>query len=290
MPKQDEFANFFSFTPDYYLEDFEIIGDDKIAVAVPSDSPPELKRYILAAAKAYWLRFKSVDYVLKRYGPSWNFETRVDKEQKLCKDMLQHVKRKVRETLEFMDKIESKPDRVGLFAAGAALIRLQTSFRAASFLIKRGYNFEALSVCRLILEQIAWAYNIHQLEDERVFEIRPTDSIAKLRNLLPEAGRLYGILSEEAHISPYLAPGYVRFKADGQEIVLTTSEDSISRAFILLLLADAFSIVSEYIYRDLLSTFSCLVRDQNGNCSVNKSRPFSQVVDQYRNELFGQES
>lgn len=290
MPKQDEFTKFFSLTPDHDLEDFEIIGDHIIAVAVPSDSSPELRRYILAAAKAYWLKFSSIDYVLKRYGPSWNFETHLDKEQKLCKDMLQHVKSKVRQTIECMNKIENKPDRVGLFAAGAALIRLQASFRASSFLIKRGYNFEALSICRLILEQIAWAYNIHELEDETVFEILPTDSIAELRNLLSEAGRLYGILSEEAHISPHLAPGYVRFKADGQEIVLATSEDSISRAFILLLLADAFSIVSEYIYRELVSSFSCLVRDQNGNYCVNKSRPFSQVIDQYRSELLGQES
>ncbi len=293
MLKKDGFDKsldeLFSLPSKYDLEDFVQFGDHNIVIAVPPDSPSQLKRNILAAAKAYYMRVHSIDYVLKKYGASWDLETQLNREQKLLEDMFQDVMGKVNQTIEWMNKIDNKPDKVGLFTAGAALIRLETSFKAAKVLIKRGYNFESLDICRLILEQIAWAYNIHELEDETVFKILPTKSIAKLKNLLTKIGHLYGLLSKEAHMSPHSSlRKYIKFTEPYPQVVLATTEDSVSSAFILLLLADVFSIVTEYIYRELVPALSCLVKDGNGKYCVNKSRPFSQVIKHYKGELSGQ--
>ena len=294
MLKQDGidefFSELFSLPSKYDLEDFVQFGDHKIVIAVPPDSSTQLKRNLLAAAKAYFMGYRSIDHVLKEYGPSWNLETKLSRKQEILNDMLRDITNKVRQTREWMDKIENKPDKVGLFAAGAALIRLETSFRAAKALIKRGYNFEALGVCRLILEQMAWAYNIHELEDGTVFKILPTKSIAKLKNLIPNAGHLYGLLSKQAHISPHSTLRYIRFTEPCPQVVLAMTEDGVSSAFILLLLADVFSIVVEYIYRELVPALSCLVKDGNGKYCVNESRAFSQVISHYRGELSSQES
>lgn len=290
MFEQDGIDEFFSLPSEHALEDFEVFGDHKIAIAVPPGSPPELKRRILAAAKSYHLGVQSIDYFLKKYGPYWNLETELSRRQEVFRGMLGDVINQIRQTREWMDEIEDKPDKVGLFAAGAALIRLETSFKAAKALIKRGYNFETLGVCRLILEQIAWAYNIHELEDEMVFKIRPTKSVAKLKNLLPNVGDLYGLLSNEAHISPHLTPRYIKFEEPCPQVVLATTEEGVSSAFILLLLADAFSIVAEYIYRELVPALAHLVKDANGKYCVNESRAFSEVISHYRSELSSLES
>lgn len=290
MLEQDGIDKLFSLPSEHDLEDFEVFGDPNIVVAVPPGSPAELKKRILAAAKSYHLRFQSIDYVLKKYGPYWNFETELSRKQEILRDMLRDVINQIRQTREWMDGIEDKPDKVGIFAAGAALIRLETSFKAAKALIKRGYNFEALGVCRLILEQIAWAYSVHELEGEMVFKIHPTKSIAELKRLLPNIGRLYGLLSDEAHIVPRLTPRYIRFKEPCPQVVLATTEEGVWSAFILLQLADAFSIVAEYIYRELAPAFSHIVKDRNGKYCVNGSRASSQVISHYKSELSSLES
>jgi hypothetical protein len=234
--------------------------------------------------------YRSIDYVLKEYGPYWDLEIELSRNQEVLRDILRDVVDQIRQTREWMDKIEDKPDKVGLFAAGAALIRLETSFKAAKALIKRGYNFEALGICRLILEQIAWAYSVHELEDEMVFEINPTKSIAELKKLLPNVGRVYGLLSDEAHILPRLTPRYIRFKEPCPQVVLATTEEGTRSAFVLLQLADAFSIVAEYIYRELAPAFSHIVKDRNGKYCVNGSRASSQVISRYKSELSSLES
>lgn len=272
------------------LEDFEILGAPITSVAVRSDSDAELKRYVTAAAKAYYLGLRSIDRVLKEYGEDWSFERSLTEEQKLCGDILGHVRREVSKTVEWMYRLERKPARLGLFIASAALMRLQASFTASSFLIKRGYTFEALGICRLVLEQMAWAFSIHELKDETLFRVAPSGSIANLKNLLPEVGRFYGMLSKQAHIAPSLVRKYVTLKADLQEVTLATSTDSAQRALNLLSLADYFNTVSEYVYRELLSTFSCLERDQAGNFCAKESRPLSKAIEEYGNAIAVRES
>jgi hypothetical protein len=267
------------------LEDFEILGNQRNPVAVHADSPKELKRYVMAALLANLMGLKSIDYALKKYGEDWNFDPDTDEERNLCKEILKQVRNNVSQTVKWMEKVENKPDRVGLFSAGAALMRLQASFATASLLIKRGYNFEALSICRLILEQIAWAYDVHELEDGTLFKRKPSNSITKLKSILPETRQLYGLLSEHAHISPHLVPGYVTFEPTNQLVTLLTTKGSASNAFILLLLADAFAVVSEYVYGELAGNFSCLVKDQNGSYCLNKSRESSKVIEHYGNAV-----
>jgi hypothetical protein len=272
------------------LEDFQIIGEPITSIAVCSGCDPELRRYVTAAAKAYYLGLRSVDRILKSYGQYWSFENTLDDEEKLCRDILDQVKKEVSKTVEWICNIRNKPERIGLFSAEVALLRLEASFVVASFLIKKGYNFEAMGVCRLILEQIAWAYEVHELEDETVFRFPSSKSIARLRKLLPKAGQLYGFLSDRAHISPSLVPGYVAFKEDNQEVTLATAEGSAFRAFILLSLTDYFGIVSEYIYREFPSAFFYIQKGHDGNFCVKKSRPMSKVIEQYRSSIFSKKS
>ncbi len=47
--------------------DFDIRGEHPSCVALPFDSPPELKRRVWAAVVSWRMRLSSIDYTLKRY-------------------------------------------------------------------------------------------------------------------------------------------------------------------------------------------------------------------------------
>jgi hypothetical protein len=293
MARQNKFDENFSSPLDELLgssllEGFEVVGSPRNNVAIHSDASLELKRYVAAAVIAHQLGLRSLDYALKKYAKDLNLKPHTDKERNLCTEILEQVKNNIDQTIEWMDKVENKPGRIGLFSAVAALMRLQASFAIASSLIKRGYNFEALSICRLILEQVAWAYDVHELEDETVFKRNPSNSIAKLKKILPEMGRLYGLLCKQVHISPHLVFSYMTVKEGNPVITLATTDGSADRAFILLSLADAFTVVSEYIYKDIasiVSDFSCLVKDKEGRYCLNKSRKLSKTIEHYRSAI-----
>lgn len=51
--------------------DYEFLGDDIYHVLIPKQYPFLMKLMILAAIKTYRLGYKSIDYVLKKYGNSW---------------------------------------------------------------------------------------------------------------------------------------------------------------------------------------------------------------------------
>ena len=92
----------------------------------------------------------------------------------------------------------------GEFCASVVLERLPSSFFCAHLMYQLGALYEGHSISRLILEQIAWAYAAHEVQDlEHVKRIRTTKTLSKLAPLAPKAGKLYGFLSKKTHIDPY---------------------------------------------------------------------------------------
>lgn len=61
--------------------------------------------------------------------------------------------------------IEGKPDMPSLYAAGAALVRLQNTFQASVVTIKCGLHFEAAALERIIFEQLAWIFYIYIIKE-----------------------------------------------------------------------------------------------------------------------------
>lgn len=280
---------YFSPASEHDIIDFVLIADHNICFAVPDNFPPDLIKNIFAGLKSYNYGSKSIDYVLKRYGGYWNFNTKLPKDKRLLKEVLGLVIVQVREALELIDVIEKKPDRVGIIAAEAAMRRLQTSFKSATILIKLGHYFESLNICRLILEQIAWACGVHELNDESIFKLQAPKTISKLKTILPEAGWLNGYLSEYAHITPHLTTNYVK-SVDGRfSIKLITPKECMENAYILLLLTDMFIVISEYIFKDTHPYLTCFTKDKKGNYQIKKSRPFLKILNKYKNKLIEKE-
>ncbi len=170
----------------------EVFADQCSAFAVPRGSPQELIRYHLAAHKAYFFGYKSIDYVMRAYTDCSNTPADYPESYRLIHDATS----KVRDNVEAIGRrggpiLSSLPDRFGFIAAWAALVRLQSSFRAACVLCETVMGFEVFCLAKLILEQIAWAYAVHQIEDDSLYKVKPWDCINPLKRLYPQAGRAY---------------------------------------------------------------------------------------------------
>jgi len=225
------------------IEDLILLSDGRFSVGVPYNYPEQFMKYVFAAGKAYFLG-NTVNNVLKNYSDKWDFQADVsDPSAQLLNAIIDSTKRKLRESCDQIDKrLHTKTP--ALIASSAALTRVIMTFRAAILLVRNGFLFESALMCRLILEQLSWAYAIHDSRDNDFLKVLPTASISKTKKLIPYIAKLYGVLSKSSHISPELTSDYIiRNKADGGPYVLLKSPRSILHVCHFLILADAFSTV-----------------------------------------------
>jgi hypothetical protein len=186
------------------IEDYEIVGDEYISVGVPKVASKELKLHILAAIKAERLGSKSVDKVYREYIDDWDFIANSSSWEKLFSEIFECVRHEVGMMLIKLQHID-KINRIGLIVARSALFRLQNSFKSVLLLIRKGHCIEAMCISRLILEQIAWAYNIYSLDENEIIKTKPTESISKLKKFYSTAGTFYWIFRRLEQQCTYFA-------------------------------------------------------------------------------------
>ncbi|MCP2638387.1 hypothetical protein K0817_017685 [Microbacterium sp. HD4P20] len=92
------------------------------------------------------------------------------------------------------------PMSLGIYAASVALHRLRYTFFSAHLLYQLRLRFEADTVARQMLEQIAWAVAAADLDDDLAINLlEPQKCIGRLKQLTSAAGQFYGLLSKSAH-------------------------------------------------------------------------------------------
>ena len=265
---------------DFLFDDLELLGDHMYTIAIREDTPVELKRYLLTAIKAYSIG-TSLNHMLKKHSNNWDFT-------KDTPDKFYHLNNLIIKTVGILYKriiskrlaLSNLPDIVGLYIAGAALVRLETSFKSACFLLKSGYHFDGMAIVKLIFEQTSWAYSIFEIKDNSFFKIQPAKTISTLKPFIKWAGKLYGIINDEAHISTkeiYKIPNLEEY---GKSIYLNNFKFSIKSSLILLRVLDCFGIVMEYIYKDYFTSFEYL----NNDFTINEKRPSFKMIKKFENK------
>jgi hypothetical protein len=235
------------------LDELDLIGDHHFTLGVPEDSSENFRKYVFAAAKTVMMGNRSVDHVLRSYGDHWTLRDTPAPSLALVRAMNRMTKHQVREAatrLEDLDAPGGAPP--GLVAAQGALLRLQASFRGAILMCRLGLRFEAAVIARLILEQIAWACAVHGFRDLSFWDILPTKSVSSLRRIWPDVGRLYGQLTEVAHIVPEVTAEYLLFSGNGPAVVIASVDDTRIVSFQLLYLSYVFSVTSVVTMRSVV--------------------------------------
>lgn len=270
---------------DFILDDgYEIVEDLYRGFAVPRDSPEHLKKYMLAAHRTFYSPNKSIDYMLKTYGDSLNVTTKYSSLHKLVYKGTAKVRKRIDEITAKRYKLKDLPDKFGLIAAGAALLRLQSSFKAALFLCDQGMSYESHCISKLILEQIAWAFAVHRIEDRKLYKIQPSKSVNKLKPMFPDIGKTYGRLNEEAHIDTKLIYQLVNFEEDGPLVVLRSMHRSLRSCLMLLQLADIYGVYMELIYKLYYSTFE-YINITGTTAKLNSDRDSLKELKDYRQKI-----
>lgn len=264
---------------DHFLSNLHFVGDEEFLFAVPLGTPGELRARMFAAWKSFGGGVTSVDEILQKHRAAWHFDHEDRTELQVFVDgIVLSARDQAYNALRRWSGPHTRFDVPGQFAAGAALMRLQSSFTILSLLARFGFGFEAASVSRLMLEQIAWAYAVRDYADEALLGVPPTRSVSTLKELLPWAGRLYGRLSDYTHIDPALGGEYVRAH-EGLSLVLLRRPQywSPMLAWVCALLADAYVVVSEVVFPNAEPV---AVGIRNGKVELLRGRATLKLVSQ----------
>jgi hypothetical protein len=274
--------NWHDSTLPFDLEDLQLIGDSLFVVGVPIDMPEEFKVRVFAAAKSYTMRNKSIDYTLKRYGRHWSFE-RDDTDSgfpvvALCR----LVRASAIDTISYLMSIQDKPDLPNVFACTAAIFRLKNTFRAAVLCIRNGMRIEAATLCRVILEQLAWISAIYSLtaDHDSYTELTPQSCIASLKRFVPQVGKLYGTLSETSHLHFEATLSYIKVRGDDLAVRIHDHKLCALHAVQLLHLIDWLEIIGEHVYGDLIPSPRSTLLNEDGSRSVRADRRMVEVINE----------
>lgn len=271
---------------DFIIEDgYNILGNHLGRIGIPKNAPTNLKKYLVAAQVAYFQGYSSIDYILKRYGDNFEVSPKMTELEELLSKITDSIRSTYRRIIERRMSINGKlPDYLGLFAAGAALIRLEVSFKSACFLCDKAFNFEALSIGKLILEQIAWSYAVHNINDDKVFKIKPPKAISCLKDILPNVGWVYGHLNKEAHLDPQVHKTLVTVENEYPKVILHDSRKSLQTGLLLLILVDFYGIIMEVIYREFMEECEFII-DESGKFKPNPNRELLAVMKEMNEEV-----
>ncbi len=167
-------------------------------VGVLGNSPAEFRRRVLAAKLSYELQLSSIDYALKRYVDSDEYEA---DEPCLGDDVSRYLRNALNAIREELKGLHSQGELpFGILGAELTLYRVPHALDTARMLSNRGLLLEVLPILRLSLEMIAWAHTAFFVSDnDAVLELKAQSCISSLKRTYKSAGHLYGFLSEFTH-------------------------------------------------------------------------------------------
>lgn len=253
----------------YDLCFFTMYGDLNNAFAVHVNSDEEMIKKMIAGMKSYTLGFKSIDYVYKSYSERWIFKDKNADYLRKCHDILSPHMKMLSALATSLNKWKGDIN-IGRFEVVAGVSRMENTFHSIHFLIARGYHIEAIALTRVVLEQAAWYYHVYESEDKEFFGIMPNKCINKaFKRFIPDAGKLYGLLSKYSHITPDVTKDFIAIS-----VVEGADENILDHTIILS--NDRFRAISLKLY---FYTIEILLRVvENAMCGYNIQFDFDKEI------------
>lgn len=267
---------------DFIMEkDLELFGDNHNLIAIPNDLPDELKKYLLTAIKAHYHGL-TMNHVYNRYIKDSTFTIKgSDIYYDMNKSILDTIWKIHKDMMEKMFKLENLNGTLGFEAAGAALVRLESSIRIGVFLLKSGYHFDGMTIVKLIFEQVSWAFVVHTVDDNSLYGIQPSKTISILKEFIPWAGKLYGEINEQSHIATNQIKKIILSEEGKKAVYLNNFEHSINSSFLFLKVVDCYCIIAEYIYKNYFKNFMFI----DSNFMPDDKRITKNLLDKFANKI-----
>lgn len=257
------------------LEDFELLKTMQHAALIPRrHAGGAFEANIRAALIASTLRLRSLDYARRRYVEDLFVSPKANRHEAYV-TAFKAAKLYVKRIINKVNASEGPEPTVGVFGASLVLERLPASFFCAHLLYRLGHKYEGHAVARIILEQLAWAYAAHSIDNiEAIKRISTTGTISLLKGLLPEAGRIYGFLSSKTHIDYSSHEEFLKIEGNAN-FVIHAKEDFVEFAQVILTMADYFGIVWEATQLPYIDDPEAVFFDERAKLVANPARPFA---------------
>ncbi|MDJ0365225.1 hypothetical protein QMK33_08675 [Hymenobacter sp. H14-R3] len=264
------------------LSDFKIVWVDNVPFFVPKDMDVLEEKYLFASQLTLMFSQKSVDNVLKNYLSGFE-ESRSSitssQEEILIEGILNISKQTYNALHKKLSDINFGEGTVSTIACNALFFRLAPTFRAIHYCINFYYYFEGFSLIRLVLEQLAYAYTASQVASGKFKTfVSPTKSVGILKNLLPNAGRLYNVLSKKAHIDKSEIHNYIKIENEQHFVLLHDINYALEASAYLLLVLDLMNCTFEYCFKNYGIHFENTFLDRNKAVFLKEDRDFRNLA------------
>jgi len=128
------------------------------------------------------------------------------------------------------------------------LERLLSTFQSISILIKNGFYYETICLYRVVLEQIAYAYQCSKTEPEKVDNVQAKSSVTELKKIFESAGPLNGLFSKYIHHNKSIWGDFID---DENYIISRSAKRSKRNILYMVVLVEMYITVLDEVYKNV---------------------------------------
>lgn len=187
------------------IADLQVYQLEGITYCLPINSYPKLRQYFATAILAYKHEADFEDVLIFQDIKKYEDKEWIDGKLVVSFMIARGVDVLLNIINDFYNSLvkKGKVFNSGELAYFNTMARLRESFKSALILCDRGFFIEMMPILRLIYEQLCWAcYAIDELDYDRLNTNWKTKNTKFLKEKInPEYGRLYSVLSAEAHMA-----------------------------------------------------------------------------------------
>ncbi len=220
------------FPAEIFEQTFSHMG---VPVGVGPMAPVQLRINVRAAVVAFRLGNNSIDYTRNRYIQNLNIE-QLD-EDRIDLRASRFIENAEKLIDKYIHEISARAELpLGSVLCEMTIVRICYTLKVACMCSNCAALFETYSICRLALEQLAWAAFVDGLDDEiTVISQQAQKKIGVLNKYHPNAGRIYSYFSNHAH---WAYPEHMKsiYSEKGDWFVAKGSSESKAEAMIVVLL------------------------------------------------------
>ena len=187
------------------IADLQVYQLEGITFCLPINSSPKLRQYFAAAIKSYVHKADFEEVLLFEDIRNYDDKEWIDENLVVRFMIARSVDVLLNIINEFYNSLVEKEIEFsyGELAYFNTIARLRESFKSSIILCDRGFFIEIMPILRLIYEQLCWAcYAIDETDNNKLNTNWKTKNTRFLKEKInPEYGRLYSVLSDEAHMA-----------------------------------------------------------------------------------------
>lgn len=217
----EKLVDYLNGTKSDYLEKRDTITDERtyllegVTYAIPINSTPKLRRYVAAAISCYKNNISFEEAFHNQNPEAFEDNACIDKRDNIwilmnnMSDIAVYFINILHDTLTENERNISFGETMYFFV----MARLRESFKSILNLMEKGFYIECSTILRLIYEQLCLAcYVIDETENEKIKSNWSNKDTKYLKEKIKQDyGRLYSLLSDEAHLSINVAAKYLNF-------------------------------------------------------------------------------